>query len=175
LRVVELYEGLILLRHQIDSDEAFAARMERLWALADAREQQGRASRTDVLRMDFQRGEAEARLEASRSQLDIQFQEFANLLGLPLDAAFRLVPPPLLEFDGVDPVRALAVALAERPDYAQALQDIETGDRRIALGAAGSAAGRALSARQPSLAKARTGAMPGGSTRTTGLSGLWPT
>lgn len=148
LQVVDLYEGLILLRHQIDSDEAFAARMERLWALADAREQQGRASRTDVLRMDFQRGEAEARLEASRSRLDIQFQDFANLLGLPLDAAFRLVPPPLLELDGVDPVRALSVALDERPDYAQALHDIETGDRRLLLARRGLLPDLRLSARQ---------------------------
>lgn len=133
VRVVELYEGLIRLRHQIASDEAFAVRMEKLWMLADAREQQGKATRTEAMRMDLQRGEAALRLEAGRSQLAIQFQEFANLLGLPLDSAFRLTPPALLDLDVREPDRALAVALAERPDYAQALQDIETGDRQLRL------------------------------------------
>lgn len=133
VRVVELYEGLIYLRHQIESDEAFAVRMEKLWMLANAREQQGKASRTEVLRMDLQRGEAESRLETERSQLAIQFQEFANLLGLPLDSAFRLTPPALLDLDVAEADRALAVALDERPDYAQALQDIETGERLLRI------------------------------------------
>ena len=131
--MAELYESLILLRHQIDNDEAFAGRMEKLWLLADAREQQGKATRTEVLRMDLQRGEAASRLEIERSQLDIQFKEFANLLGMPLDSAFRLTPPALLDLDVADSARALAVALAERPDYAQALHDIETGDRRLQI------------------------------------------
>ena len=114
--VVELYEDLIYLRRQIESDEAFAARMERLCALAGAREAQGRAARTEVLRMDLQRGEAALRLETERAQLAVKFQEFADRLGLPLDTAFRLSPPPLLDLDVTDAARALAVALAERPD-----------------------------------------------------------
>ncbi|MDR0994630.1 MAG: TolC family protein [Verrucomicrobiota bacterium] len=133
LQVVGLYESLIYWRHQVASDEAFADRMERLWALADARERQGRTTRTEVMRMDFQRGEAAIRIETGRAQLDVQFQEFANLLGLPLDSAFQLLPPPLLDLDVPEAGQALSVALSERPDYAQALQDIETGDRKLRL------------------------------------------
>ena len=133
VRVVELYEGLIFLHHQIACDEAFAARMEKLWLLAGAREPQGKASRTEVLRMDLQRGEAASRLEAERAQLDIQFKEFADVLGLPLDSALRLSPPALLDLDVEGTDQALAVALSERPDYAQALQDISTGERRVRL------------------------------------------
>ena len=133
VRVAELYEDLIVLHGQIASDEALAARLEKLWALADARERQGKASRPEVLRMDLQRGEAALRLETERSQLAVRFQEFANLLGMPLDACFRLTPPAALELDVPDADRAVAVAFAERPDYAQALQDIETGDRQLRL------------------------------------------
>ncbi len=146
--VVELYEGLIYLRHQIASDEAFAGRMEKLRLLADAREQQGKATRTEVLRMELQQGEAAARLETERSQLSIQFQEFADLLGLPLDSAFRLSPPALLDLDVADADRALAVALSERPDYAQALQDVETGDRQLRLARRNLLPDLRLSARQ---------------------------
>jgi len=131
VKVVELYEGLIQLRHQIDSDEGFLVRMEKLWMLADAREQQGKATRTEVMRMDLQRGRAAARLEVERAQLSILYQEFANLLGLSLDTIFRLTPPVLLNLDVDNPDRALAVALDERPDYAQALHDIETGERHL--------------------------------------------
>ena len=131
--VVDLYESLIYLRHQIESDEAFAARMERLYALAGARERQGKATRTEVLRMDLQRGEAALRLETERAQLAVRFQEFADLLGLPLDSSFLLAPPALLDLDVAEADRALAVALSERPDYAQALQDVETGDRQLRL------------------------------------------
>ena len=154
--VVELYEGLILLRHQIESDEAFAARMEKLWLLADAREQQGKATRTEVMRMDLQRGEAAARLERERSQLTIQFQEFANLLGLPLESAFRLTPPALLDLVIEDATRALAVALAERPDYAQALQDIETGDRRLLISRRNLLPDLRLAARQTTFGEGET-------------------
>jgi outer membrane protein TolC len=133
LAVVETYEGLLYLRHQIAADEAFAARMERLSALAEARERQGRASRTEVLRMDLQRGEADARLASGRAELEIQTQAFANLLGLPLDSGFRLVPPPLLSFGPVPPENALATAMRERPDYAQALDDLRIGERKTRL------------------------------------------
>ena len=133
LAVVENYEGLLYLRHQIAADEAFAARMERLSALAEARERQGRASRTEVLRMDLQRGEADARLASGRAELEIQTQAFANLLGLPLDSGFRLVPPPLLALGPVPPEAALATAMRERPDYAQALDDLRIGERKTRL------------------------------------------
>ena len=133
LRVVEQYEGLIFLHHQMERDEAFAGRMERLRALAEVREQQGRAARTEVLRVEFQWGEAQARLEASRAQRSIQFQAFADLLGLPLETEFELMPPDLLVLDEADAPRAVGVALACRPDYAQALQDIATADRRQRL------------------------------------------
>ena len=133
LRVAEQYEGLIFLLHQIEGDEAFAGRMERLWALADARERQGKTTRTEVLRMDLQRGEAAVRLEGNQSRLEVQFREFADLLGMPQETAIRLTPPPLLDLalEGTD--RAVEVALAERPDYAQALHDVETADRKLLL------------------------------------------
>ena len=133
LQVAETYEELIYLGLQIQSDEALAARLEKTWELANAREQQGRAARTDVMRLDFQRGEAAARLEVVRSRIEIQYQKFADLLGLPLDHAFQLVPPPLLDLELPEDEHALAVAMAERPDYAQALQDVETASRRLLL------------------------------------------
>ncbi len=133
VQVVELFETLIYLRHQVTCDEEFAERMSGLRQLAAAREQQGKASRTDVLRMEWQEGEAQLRLTTGRAQLAIYFQELANLLGRPLTTSFTLLPPPLLDLTTGEAAEALAVALAERPDYAQALQDVETSSRQERL------------------------------------------
>ncbi|HQG73691.1 MAG TPA: TolC family protein [Kiritimatiellia bacterium] len=133
VQVVELFETLIYLRHQVTCDEEFSERMSGLRQLAAARAEQGKSSRTDVLRMEWQEGEAQLRLETGRAQLAIRFQELANVLGLPLTTSFTLVPPPLLDLTTGETDEALAVALAERPDYAQALQDVETSSRQERL------------------------------------------
>lgn len=133
LSVVEAFEDLLYLAAQIRADEAFAARMERLGALAEAQERQGRTSRTEVLRMDLQRGEAVARLEQERTELDIRRQSFADLVGLAADASFELVESDELVLGEIPPEKALAVALKERPDYAQALDDIRISAREARL------------------------------------------
>ena len=55
------------------------------------------------------------------------------MLGFPAETVFRLAPPPLLDLALDETDRAVEVALAERPDYAQALSDVETADRKLLL------------------------------------------
>jgi outer membrane protein TolC len=133
LEVAEAYESLVCRLRQLECDEAQARLLERLAALAEIRERRGRASRTEVLRLGLQRGEAESRIETDRAELAIGFESFANLLGLPPDTPFDLSPPPLLELDDPSPDRALALAVRERPDYAQALDDIASADRHARI------------------------------------------
>lgn len=133
LSVVEAFEDLLHLAAEIRADEAFAARMERLGALAEAQERQGRVGRTEVLRMELQRGEAEARLEQERTELGIRRQSFADLVGLEADAPFELVEGDGLVLEDIPPEKALAVALRERPDYAQVLDDIRISAREARL------------------------------------------
>ncbi|MBQ7251298.1 MAG: TolC family protein [Kiritimatiellae bacterium] len=133
LSVVEAFEDLLYLAAQIRADEAFAARMERLGALAEAQERQGRVGRTEVLRMELQRGEAVARLEQERTELDIRRQSFADLVGLEADEPFELVEGDELVLEDISPEKALAVALRERPDYAQVLDDIRVSAREARL------------------------------------------
>ena len=133
LEVAETYESLVCRLRQLECDEAQARLLERLAALAGIRERRGRASRTEVLRLDLQHGEAESRIETDRAQLAIGFETFANLLGLPPDTPFVLSPPPLPDLEEPTPERALALAAAERPDYAQALDDIASADRHARI------------------------------------------
>lgn len=133
LEVAETYESLVCRQRQLECDEAQARLLERLAALAGIRERRGRASRTEVLRLDLQRGETESRIETDRALLEVGFESFANLLGLPPGTDFVLAPPPLPELEEPTPERALALAVRERPDYAQAIDDIASADRRARI------------------------------------------
>lgn len=121
--VVENFEGLIRLQRRIASDEGAYTRMDKLYRLTRARERQGRATRVDTLRVELQRGQALARLESSREEFSSRQRDFAELLGCPPDTSFDLVPPPLLDVTVPEPADALRIALSNRLDYAQALQD----------------------------------------------------
>lgn len=123
ISVVENFEQLIRFGRKIRADEASFQRMDKLYRLTRAREQQGRATRVDTLRVELQRGQALSRLETSRERLSFTQRDFAELLGFPPDALFALEPPPLLELTVPDNEEALRIALSNRLDYAQAQQD----------------------------------------------------
>ncbi len=123
LRVVEQFENLIRLERQIIAQDASLQRLDKLYRLTKAREKQGRATRVDSLRVDLRRGEAVSRLESTRERLSSQRRDFAELLGQPPDTVFVLESPPLLELE-LPPVEdAVRLALSNRLDYAQILQD----------------------------------------------------
>lgn len=123
LQVVGMFESLIQLERKIISDEASLQRLDKLYRLTRARERQGRATRVDTLRVDLRLGEAKSRLETSRERLSSQRRDFAELLGQPPDVVFTLTPPPLLDLEIPPTEEAVAVALSNRLDYAQVLQD----------------------------------------------------
>jgi len=121
--VVETFETILRLRAQFDGDRASFERAQKLHRLTRAREKQGRVSRVDTLRVELQRGQARARLESSREALTFAEQAFAELLGFRPDTRFELVPPPRLKLDLPPVEQAVHVALENRLDYAQAIED----------------------------------------------------
>lgn len=133
LDVVKTFEELISLEQQIKSDEAFHRRTEALCRLTRAREAQGRSTRVDTLRVELQRGQAEGRLENNRERLFTRRRDLAELLGMPQDTPFELVPPPLPDFDIPSPEAALQTAFSNRLDYAQLLQDYRTRRRAVRI------------------------------------------
>jgi outer membrane protein TolC len=97
--------------------------MEKLYTLTRAREQQGRATRVDTLRVELKRGQAQSRLENNRETLYSLTRDFAQLLGVGLETEFDLEAPPLLDIAVTSDTEAVTTALANRLDYAQVLQD----------------------------------------------------
>lgn len=137
LQVVETFETLIRLERQIESDEASLVRRDKMFRLTRAREKQGRSTRVDTLRAELQRGQAQSRLESTREQLSSTTRDFAELLGLPTDSRFALTPPPLLDVDVPPAADAVRIALQNRLDYAQTLQDAEDARRTVRIAAKG--------------------------------------
>lgn len=131
--LVAEYERVSQLERQIEIDQQFLARAQRLSRLTRAREAQGRATRVDSLRVELQFGEADARLTTTRQRLDDARRNLAELLGDPPDKVYALEAPPTIGFmpPGLD--QALAIAYSNRLDLADALQSCEDALRGVRI------------------------------------------
>ena len=121
--VVQTYESLLRLQRQVDSDTRSFKRMDNLHRLTEAHELIGKTTRVDTLRVALLRGEAASRLEIARERLYSTQKDFVELLGFPLDTDFQLAPVPVLTFQMPEVNEAVRIALRNRVDYAQVLQD----------------------------------------------------
>jgi outer membrane protein TolC len=133
LELVVLFETIVRLDAQVVFEKAYASRLERLAALGRVRERQGRSSRADVLRIDVQRGESEARLAGAIERRGIASRELADLLGADPDVPIAPEPPPDLVLDIPPSDLAVAAAFSNRMDFAQACDDASVARRQGAL------------------------------------------
>lgn len=133
IQVVRAYENIIRLEAQILSDEKYFERMEKLYRLTKARERQGHTTRVDTLRVELQRGQAQDRLESSREQLFSTQRELSELLGYPPATSFTLEPPPRLEIELPEVEEAVRIALENRLDYAQVIENHQDSARKVRI------------------------------------------
>ncbi|HMO51818.1 MAG TPA: TolC family protein [Kiritimatiellia bacterium] len=133
LDVVRGYEAVLRYERQVDMDARALTRLENLAILTRAREDTGGATRLDTLRVELQRGEAEAALENSREVLALERDDFFNLIGWTQSTDRVFVPPPLLDFDPPPLPEALGLAFSNRLDYARALDQLDTAERQILI------------------------------------------
>jgi outer membrane protein TolC len=133
LEVVTAYENLLKLERQVVADRKSVERARLLDRSTEAQERLGRATRIDTLRVGLQLGQLETRLEGSGERLELAHQDLAVLLGAESGTRFALAATPRLELDLPPLEEALEIALARRPDYAQALADAADGGRRTRI------------------------------------------
>ena len=135
MQVAQAYENILRLKRQLAADEEAYKRNDALYRVTLAKEGLGKSTRVDTLRVELLRGQAEARLEADGERLATAQRDFAEYLGAAPDAVFDLAPAPMLELAVPRDEEAVDVALENRLDYAQALQDY--GDAKRAARLAG--------------------------------------
>ncbi len=133
LAVIERYEDLRRAARQLQADTEALARLDGLARVTASRERQGRATRLDGLRVEEQRGRLRTRITAGEEDLAAQRRAFAELLGDPPDFRYELSDPPLLAPDLPAPDEALAIALSNRLDYAESLQNVRDAQRGAAI------------------------------------------
>jgi outer membrane protein TolC len=131
IEVVQTYEKLLQLKRQVQSDQASFTRMDKLYRTTRAKEILGRTTRIDTLRVEHLRGQALFRLEATREGLSSAQRDFAELLGFSPDKTFELISTPILEYKVPQPEEAIQIALQNRLDYAQILQDYKDANRGV--------------------------------------------
>jgi outer membrane protein TolC len=133
VELVEVMELIVRLHRQIETDESFGRRIDKLVRLTRLKERQGRSTRVDTLRVELLRGQADSRLTNSREQLRVAEFNLAELLGDEVGTTYHVVPPPLIEVEEDSVDAALETALANRLDYAQALQDYQDRVRGVRI------------------------------------------
>jgi outer membrane protein TolC len=133
VEVVKSYENIFRLEHLVRSDRESFKRMDALCKLTKAKELLGRTTRIDTLRVELLRGQVLSRLEANQKRLASEERNFAELLGFSPDSVFALKPTPALDFTVPELEEAVRVALHNRLDYAQVLQDYEDAHRSVRI------------------------------------------
>jgi outer membrane protein TolC len=133
VEVVQTYENILKLKGQVRSDQGSFKRMDALYRVTKAKEVLGRTTRIDTLRVELLRGQALSRLEASQERLASTQRDFAELLGFSPETVFDLKSTPQLDFKVPVPEEALRIAIENRLDYAQVLQDYEDAIRAVRI------------------------------------------
>jgi len=121
--VVENYQGLLRLERLIADEQRTIDRYDRMFRLTRAREKQGRATRVERLRVELLKGQAESRKIAFEEQLRSLQADFTDQLGAEPNQLFIPMEDEELKLDLPDRDEAIAVALQNRLDFAQALHD----------------------------------------------------
>jgi len=133
VEVVEAHESLLSLQRQIDYQTKTIERLEQFYRLTSAREKQGRSTRVDTMRADLRLGNAKLRMASLQDSLVAAQSVFAELLGSEPSEQFCAMPSETVTIETPDPETATALALSNRLDYAQILDDFEDAKRGIKI------------------------------------------
>lgn len=131
VQIVETMQDMLRLQRLLAYETLIIERYDRLARLTRAREKQGRATQVERLRVEFLKGQAEARHANAFEQLRSRQADFANLLGIAPETALLPEESPDLRLAIPDRDAAVVLALSNRLDVAQAQQDIVDARRGI--------------------------------------------
>ena len=133
LQVIETCQGLLRLQRLAADEQRSIERYDRLLRLTRAKEKQGRATPVDSLRIALLKGQAEARKATAEEQRIALQADFANLLGADSDQRWMPAERDDLRIARPDRDTAIAIAISNRLDLAQAYQDYTDAQRGLRI------------------------------------------
>ena len=131
--VVESYMNLLQFKQEMISAEKALERMKKLFQLTGAKERMGTATRTDTLRAELQLRQTDSSFRELKERYDAKMRDFNELLGVELTNVFNLAPVPVFEGQLPEYDMAVNIALSNRLDYAQQLQELEDAVRGVSI------------------------------------------
>lgn len=129
VETVRTYVALLRLKRQKESASESATRMQRLAKLTKAMERRGGTTHIDTLRSELQLGQALAQVESYSQEFDSRMQDFAELLGVGTDRSYELEQVPFVEESLPEASQVEQIALQNRLDYVQSIQDLKDAKR----------------------------------------------
>lgn len=133
VQVVGAHENLVQLQQREEYERQAFERLDKIYRLASARERQGGASRVDRLRAELQLGRAKSSLQSTRQLLESGRRDYSDLLGLAPTTDLVAVAGTRLEIAPPPAALATSIALSNRLDLAQVLQDLGDAERGIKI------------------------------------------
>lgn len=133
ISVVENYEQIISLTNSIEIELKTVERLDKFSRLTKAREKQGRSTRIDALRAELKLGEANLRLTGLQEEYKSSMISLADMMGCAPTQAFILRSHDLISVDIPEDEEALRLAMSNRLDYAQLIQDQEDAARGVKI------------------------------------------
>ncbi len=131
LQVVDAYTQVHKLDEQLKLDSLTIEQISELSRITEEYVLVGRAKTLDVLRTNFELDEAQSRLAADKLEYEAAQSSLAELMGMHSDASIETQAVPWPDFQNLDLNEAERVALSNRLDYAQALQDYSDATREL--------------------------------------------
>ena len=122
-KVIEAYAELHELEQQLKLDALNVQQTTELSRITREYALVGRAKTLDAMRTDFQLDQTRGRLTADQQRLTSACANLAELMGMPPDSVFETESVAWLDYQTLDADQAVKVALGNRLDYAQAMQD----------------------------------------------------
>jgi len=133
ISVVRNYENILRLEQSIALETESFTRIDQLLKTTIKKEELGRSTKVERLRVELQHGQSFSRLQNFTEQLHSARQEFSDLLGNEKERRYTLSPAPLLEIEPVSQKEAVRIAHANRLDLAQLEQDIRDIKRGVKI------------------------------------------
>jgi len=135
LQVVESYYNLLAARSFRDLAEETVRQRDYQLRLAQARYQTGVVSKSDVLRAETEKADAELNLVRARNAVEVARGRLASAMGLPVTTGFQIAELPESQYEQqlADMQVLLQEAARHRPELKTALAQVRTQEAAVRL------------------------------------------
>lgn len=134
LAVAETYLDLLELGAGAEMAKEAVGRLDALAGLASDMEKKGKADRADIARVALLQGRVRMLLDRNEERYESRMRDLAELLGEDVVVTYSLAPVPEADRDVPAQGYCVSLALSNRLDHVQTLEDLVNAQRGVLIG-----------------------------------------